>query len=73
MAIAGNNVGRMRIWKKRNESTLTCVNESTSTNLQAGGDNSMVLGMFSWYCMGPLIRVEERLNNSVILDNAALH
>lgn len=51
--------GRMRIWRKQHESMdPNCI----ATTLQAGGGNVMVWGMFSWYCMGPLIPVPQRLN-----------
>lgn len=51
--------GRVRIWRKQHESMdPTCI----ATTLQAGGGNVMVWGMFSWYGMGPLIRVDKRLN-----------
>nr|KAF6330375.1 hypothetical protein mMyoMyo1_012365 [Myotis myotis] len=56
---------RVRIWQKQHESMHpTCM----STSLQAGGGSVMVWGMFSWHDLGPLIRVEQRLNSTTYLS-----
>nr|KAF6355158.1 hypothetical protein mMyoMyo1_011357 [Myotis myotis] len=60
--------GRVRIWRKQHESMHpTCM----STTLQAGGGSVMVWGMFSWHDLGPLIRVEQRLNSTTYLSIVA--
>nr|KAF6319737.1 hypothetical protein mMyoMyo1_008476 [Myotis myotis] len=58
----------VRIWRKQHESMHpTCM----STTLQAGGGSVMVWVMFSWHELGPLIRVEPRLNSTTFLSIVA--
>jgi hypothetical protein len=49
--------GRTRLWRKPHEYMHPSFRMST---LQAGGVR--VLGMFPWHTLGPLIKVEQRLN-----------
>jgi len=46
--------GRVRIWCKQNENMdPSCL----VTTVQAGGGGVMVLGMFSWHTLGPLVPI----------------
>jgi hypothetical protein len=51
--------GRVRIWSKQHESMAPSCLVST---VPAGGGDVIVLGMFSWHTLGPLIPIEKRFH-----------
>ncbi len=61
--------GRVRIWRKEHESMDPSCLVST---VQAGG-GVMVLGVFSWHTLGPLVPIEHRLNTTAYLSIVADH
>ncbi len=60
--------GRVRIWRKENESMDPSCLVST---VQAGG--ILVWGIFSWHILGPLVPIEHSLNTTAYLSIVADH
>ena len=56
--------GRVRIWRKQQESCLV-------STVQACDSGEMVWGMFSWHTLGPLMPIEQYLNATAYLNIVA--
>ena len=64
--------GRVWVWRMPSERFLS---DCIVPTVKFGGGSIMAWGCFSWFCLGPLVRVVGNMNSEMymdILDNAAL-